>query len=231
MKKIISVGLVLMLLLFVGCGYLKPDLEEGEEDGITYVDISDLIDEDIEEEEVEMEEEVEEVSVKETLAMKITEGDLVSFPNLKAKDPDGDKISYEFSSPLDDNGEWQTEEGDAGEYKVVITASDGESEVSKNVNVIVMELNKAPVLEKISDITVKEGQTVKLSPKALDPEGETLTITYSGWMDSNSKKLDYNSAGEYIVRVTVSDGSKETHQDVQITVKDINRAPEFVSII
>jgi len=228
MQKIFS--LVLLTILISGCNYLFPTDGTGEE-GVTYIDITELVEGEMPvEEEVIIQEEVVSV-VKETPTLGIIEGDLVEFPNLKATDPDGDKIYYTFSKPLDDKGEWQTSEGDAGEYTVTITASDGTVETKQEVNIIVETRNKAPVLEKIKDITIKEGETVKLSPKALDPEGQPLTITYSGWMTSDTKELDFNSAGEYIVRITVSDGEKQAHQDVKITVEGVNRAPQFVSII
>ena len=38
----------------------------------------------------------------------VIEGALVAFPNLKAVDPDGDKITYSFSAPLDAQGRWRT---------------------------------------------------------------------------------------------------------------------------
>ena len=67
MKKIISMGLILMMVLIVGCGYLAP-VEQTEEDGVTYIDISELVEEEVAEvEEVEEVAEVEEVEeVEET---------------------------------------------------------------------------------------------------------------------------------------------------------------------
>ena len=228
MKKIISLSVVLLMIVVVGCSYIAP---MPEEEGVTLIDISELVEEEPVIEEVVVEKETTKETVKEIPTLKVTEGETVSFPNLKATDPDGDKIKYSFSEPLDSSGKWVTEEGDSGEYNVVITASDGTSEVKQEVRIIVLELNKPPVLEKIKDITIDEGKTLKLEPKALDPEGKAVTISYSGWMNTNTKVLDYNSAGEYVVRIMVSDGSKEVFQDVKITVEDVNRAPEFVSII
>ena len=40
---------------------------------------------------------------------------------LKTDDPDADVLIYTFTEPLDDNGEWQTTYGDAGEYNTKIT--------------------------------------------------------------------------------------------------------------
>jgi len=63
-------------------------------------------------------------------------GELISFPNLQATDPDGDPITYIFSNPLDEAGTWQTKEGDEGTYKVSITASDGESTTTQEQKTI-----------------------------------------------------------------------------------------------
>ncbi len=73
------------------------------------------------------------VSVKEIPTMKVREGETVRFPNLQARDPDGDVITYTFSPPLSANGTWVTKTGDAGQYKVKITASDGKSIVDQEV--------------------------------------------------------------------------------------------------
>ncbi|MCK4522179.1 MAG: hypothetical protein KAU20_06400 [Nanoarchaeota archaeon] len=237
MKKRVVFGVFLLsIMLLGGCQYLMPI--ETEEEDISYINISELIIEgetegveELVEDIEELAEEIEIKPVKETPVLNVKEGELVSFPNLEAVDPDGDKITYKFASPLDEKGEWQTKEGDAGIYKILITASDGKSESSQEVEIVVEELNKPPVLEKIKDMTIKEGETLKLEPKALDPEGKPITITYSGWMNSDTKETDYNMEGTYIVRITVSDGVKEVFQDVKVTVEDVNRAPVFKVII
>jgi plastocyanin len=233
MNKIIFSMMVVLLMVFAtGCQYVEVK-EESNDAGVTYLNLTEIISADESEESTSQKitEPKTETNVKEMPTIKVTEGDVVRFPNLKATDPDGDKITYTFSAPLDANGEWQTKEGDAGEKTVTIIASDGVNQIEQDVLILVAQLNKAPVLEKIADIKAKEGETIKLSPKAVDPEGKALTITYSGWMNSDTKKLDYSSAGEYVVRVTVSDGVKEAYQDVKISVEDVNRPPTFLRIV
>ncbi|MCX8147287.1 MAG: hypothetical protein N3D84_02370 [Candidatus Woesearchaeota archaeon] len=160
----------------------------------------------------------------------VYEGELVEI-KVKGYDPDGDKITYKFSAPLDENGKWQTKTGDAGVYDVKITASDGKTETTKSIKIKVLSKNNPPVMEKIADITVREGDVITLSPKVLDPDGDQVTIKYSGWMSSATYKTGYNDAGEHIVTVTASDGKLETSQNVKITVTDVNRAPEFEIVI
>ena len=55
--------------------------------------------------------------------LNIKEGDKVSITPITA-DPDKDNVYITYSIPLDNNGEWQTKEGDAGNYDVKVVASD-----------------------------------------------------------------------------------------------------------
>ena len=163
---------------------------------------------------------------------RVTEGDLVNFPNLKAVDPDGDPITYTFTAPLDAEGKWQTQEGDAGVYIITITASDGKNEVSQQVRIVVDTKNRPPVitLGTPKTITVDEGQTVKIDAKAIDPDNDPVTLTFSGWMTGPEKTTTYEDAGEYTVIITASDGKKETQEEIKIIVKNVNRAPKISSI-
>ncbi|NOZ80083.1 MAG: hypothetical protein GXP63_00280 [DPANN group archaeon] len=158
------------------------------------------------------------------------EGDLVSFPNLKATDPDGDKVTFTFSPPLDAQGTWQTKRGDAGKYRVTITASDGVNEVSKDVDLVILPVNAPPILEGVEDVIVDEGQTVSFNPVVTDPDEDDITITYSGWMTSSEKKTGYGDAGTYDVTVTASDGIHDVSKTVTVTVMDVNRAPTIDAV-
>ncbi|MBU0461299.1 MAG: hypothetical protein KJ574_01800, partial [Nanoarchaeota archaeon] len=88
----------------------------------------------------------------------------------------------------------------------------------------------APVLSKIADVTVYEGETVKLEPTATDAENDKLTYKYSGWMTSSSKKTGYDDAGEYDVTVTASDGEETDSQKVKVTVLNKNRHPRITAV-
>ncbi|MFP4524618.1 MAG: hypothetical protein ACLFO2_04900 [Candidatus Woesearchaeota archaeon] len=146
----------------------------------------------------------------------------------EVSDPDGDDVSLSFSKPLDDNGTWTTDDGDAGTYDVTVTATDGKATVSEEFTVTVTQINTKPVLKPIGDIEVDEGETIKLPVDAYDPEGDELTFSYSGFMDTKEYTTDYDDAGEYQQTVTVSDGVLETSETFTITVNDKNRPPRFV---
>src|SRR3989338_1529629 len=65
--------------------------------------------------------------------IKVQETELVDLET-KAADPDKeDQLSYTFTPPLDENGKWQTNYGDAGTYNVTVTVSDGELSSSEQV--------------------------------------------------------------------------------------------------
>ena len=73
--------------------------------------------------------------------IEVVEGDLVKL-KLVAYDEDGDPLEYTFSAPLDENGEWQTEIDDYGEYSITITVSDGKTETEEEVKLIVNKANR-----------------------------------------------------------------------------------------
>jgi hypothetical protein len=100
-------------------------------------------------------------------------------------------------------------------------------------------LNTAPVMKLIPNITVSEGDTVKIVPDAADREDDPITISYSGWMKESTYTTTYDNAYPkgcdkpgcsvtYKVTVTASDGVYNTSQDVYVTIVDKNRPPVFV---
>src|SRR3989338_10640941 len=74
---------------------------------------------------------------------EINEKDRISLAP-KADDPDADKLVYTYTGPLDDKGEWQTAYGDAGNYKAIITVSDGVNEVSEDIIITVDKKEEKP---------------------------------------------------------------------------------------
>jgi len=249
-KEIFFCGLVLLLFLASGCKltetkYVCPDgtivtnLDEcaGEEktEEEPVIEIPEEVEEEpieeVEEEPViEIPEEVEEEPVKELTKITVKEGELVTLKP-KSEDPDADTIQYTFSEPLSKDGKWQTKDGDAGSYEITVTASDGELTDTQKVLLIVESVNEPPVLRPIADITVNEGETISFKPVATDPDGDKVTITYSGWINTAAYTTNYKDAGAHIVTVTASDGKESVSQDVTVTVKNVNRAPKIVSIV
>jgi hypothetical protein len=157
--------------------------------------------------------------------LTVTEGELVKL-SVKATDADGDELSYEFTAPLNSEGKWQTRSGDTGVYYTDVTVSDGKTDVVKRIKIVVEPKNNKPVLQFIPNVEVNEGETVTLSPRATDADGDKLSYSYAGWMSGSTKETDYRDSGVHKVTVSVTDGISTVSQEVTVTVNDINRPPE-----
>jgi len=166
---------------------------------------------------------------EEGIIIEATEGDLVELKP-QAIDPDGDRVYYYFTEPFNENGRWQTKEGDAGQYLVTVTASDGKDNTSEDVLVIIHKANKAPVVECPEEVVVKEGETIRLDCNIYDPEGESVVVEYSGFMKGPVYKTTYDDAGEYTVQIKARDKEKESEAVIRIRVIDVNRAPEITGV-
>ncbi len=148
----------------------------------------------------------------------------------KASDPDGDKVTVTFADPFASNGNWKTVKGDAGVYTVKVAATDGDKQVTKNVKVTVIKVNTKPSVSGLRDITVYEGDKITLKPTIRDPDGDKVTVKYSGWMTSDTKQTGYDDSGEYDVTITVSDGTETVKEGVHVTVLNRNRPPVITAL-
>jgi chitodextrinase len=160
----------------------------------------------------------------------VNEGQALSF-TISATDPDDDTLIYttnNLPSGASFNGNtqtfaWTPTYNQAGTYSnITFQVSDGNDIDSENIAITVDNINRPPVLDPISDITVSEGATITLSPTATDPDGDALAYTYSGWMTSNSYTTNSNDSGTHTVTVTVSDGTLTDSQNVMITILDVD---------
>ncbi len=216
MGRFTVICLLALLVIASGCSLLiKPQVDTGK-------DLGDLISTSENTPETP-------VSGDDILIKTYNEGDLVSFPKLKATDPDGNKISFVFSKPLNASGEWQTKSGDAGTYDAEISINDGSLSAVKKVRIIVVESNQAPLIMIPAEITVNEGETVELNPAVTDSDDDNVAVTYDGWMTSKSKQTGFEDAGTYSVKITANDGMHNSTAEVKIIVNNFNRPPVFTA--
>lgn len=172
------------------------------------------------------------VSLNSTVDYEVTgtEGDVITLP-ITADDPDGDDVTYEYEAPFDDNGVWQTELGDAGTYVVQVNATDGQATTRATALVDVERANRAPVIDCPDRFTFREGERASVNCNIYDPEGSSVLVRYQGWTTSRTKQVSYTEAGDYSVTIVASDEQNNTaEQNVPITVRDVNRAPEIEDI-
>lgn len=160
---------------------------------------------------------------------RVEETDFVKI-NAKAIDPDNDEVTYKFGEPLDELGEWQTDYGDAGEYEVEITASDGIDESIRKIKIIVEDKNQPPFVKEKKFI-VKESQVVDLKELVEDPNGDVLTFQFVNPFNQDGEwKTDFNDAGSLTTRITVSDGEFTITDLVEIQVLPTNQPPEIIQV-
>ncbi|QSQ15391.1 myxosortase-dependent M36 family metallopeptidase [Myxococcus landrumensis] len=117
-----------------------------------------------------------------------------------------------------------------------LAVSDGKVSVSDTVDVIVLHVNRPPVVT-ASSVSVDERSTASLLATASDADGDALTYSWSQVSGSPVTLVNADTAtasfatGEVATntvlgfRVTVSDGTAEASHDVTVDVRHVNRAP------
>ncbi|MBT4539253.1 PKD domain-containing protein [Candidatus Woesearchaeota archaeon] len=160
---------------------------------------------------------------------RIQETDFVKI-TADAIDLDQDKVVYYYTPPLDDQGEWQTNFNDAGEYNITITASDGIDQTTQQVSLIVTNKNQPPVVTE-NKLSIKEKQTIALRDFVQDADQDALEFTFSPPFDREGEWTpDYNDAGEIVTTFTVSDGEYDVQGRIGVTILNTNQPPEIKEI-
>jgi len=162
----------------------------------------------------------------------VNETDLVSLKP-KARDEDADMLFYSFTEPLNEEGKWQTDFEDAGEYEITITVSDGELSTSQDVLLVVKKKNVGPTIDSFSpegdEVKIDEGKGIEFSVKASDLNKDILSYMwkFDGAVVSEEENYrydaDYSDAGQYRIKVIVSDSEKEVEKEWDVNVDNVDR--------
>jgi hypothetical protein len=156
--------------------------------------------------------------------LKAKENQLVKL-KLKISDPNQDKVTYTLSKPFNSKGEWKTNYGDAGEYVISISATDGKLTTERKIKLVVERVNVPPTIDNVKDLVINEGQLVKFEPIVSDPNKDPVTVTISDPLSKNTWQTDYKSSGEYLIKVIANDGELKTEKSFKLTVKEMNLLP------
>ncbi|MFA5272041.1 MAG: LamG-like jellyroll fold domain-containing protein, partial [Candidatus Omnitrophota bacterium] len=145
-----------------------------------------------------------------------------------ATDADNDNITYTFSTPINSNGEWQTNYTSSGIYTITVTAKDTTNLTdTQEVKLTVRNINQPPVISPIANITVNEGDYAIISPQVTDSDDDAVSVYYSAPFDSTGKWLTgYSDAGTYNITVTASDGIDTITTNAKVIVNNTNRIPQ-----
>lgn len=222
---------------------LSELIEEADEEEIEVFEVEVLKEiGETEEEIVDLEEipELEEEISGDATIIIVEETDLINL-QLQAEDPDRDILEFIFTNPLDENGKWQTTYGDAGEYTVTVTVSDGELTNTRDVLIIVNRKEEAPAIISFMPentvVTIDETEVIGFSIRASDLNQDELIYTWKLDGDEVSDEdffnyeATYDDSGSHTIKVTVSDAVLSTESLWSVTVNNVNREPILEDIL
>ncbi len=146
-------------------------------------------------------------------------------------DPNNDAVTVTVSEPLT-SGSFATDHTSAGEYTIVVDASDGELTTKETFTLTVTDVNVKPEISDIADVTVKEGDTVTVKPKVMDlDESDDVVVKISEPVgDDGVWQTSFTDHGEYEVKVSAYDGKETVTKVITVTVEDVNMPPEIIEI-
>src|SRR3989344_6065176 len=154
-------------------------------------------------------------------AIAVRVGDLVEVTPV-VTDKEGDDVTYTIDEPIGEDRTWQTQQGDAGNYTFIITASDGLASSTMAFQVEV-KVNNPPELEQISDIRTKIGETITIFLSATDSDGDNLRYSIDERftiLDNSSFEWVTDAVGTFEITYTVSDGYDVVEKKLNIIVTE-----------
>jgi hypothetical protein len=185
---------------------------------------------------------------------EVNEGQLLTFV-VSASDPDGDGLSYDAGNlptgaAFDGNTRtftWRPGYHQAGNHQnIVLTVVDnGQPRMCDQevITVSVGDVNLPPALTAIGDRIVNEGDTLRFTVSASDPDGDQLTYTagnlptgaaFDGTTGEFFWAPEFNRAGIYphILFSVLDDGQPAAgdQEEMGITVGEVNRPPRLALI-
>ena len=144
-------------------------------------------------------------------------------------DPDGDELSFSFSAPFNQHGQWLPSYHDAGAHTVTVTASDGSLSDSQDVLLNITDVNTTPTVSiSLDRINAELDQAVTFIVSASDADDDSLILTldkdgsqfYSaGIYDFYVGSTSFPSLGVHTITATVDDGhGGVAHASVNIEI-------------
>lgn len=127
------------------------------------------------------------------------------------------------------------DQSQAMDYAVTFSVKAGISVLEKTVRIKVLNTNRAPAFSPIKNQVAKENERLAFAILATDLDGNGgLVISIDSLprgsifsKDTFSWTPEYNQAGNYSLKFTVTDGDLKDSQSVAVTVGDYNRPPDI----
>lgn len=114
---------------------------------------------------------------------------------------------------------------DNREFTATINAKGKELDTNEIIHIKVVDLNRPPKIQPIENITLKEGETLYFAPNSFDPDSDSISYYFSGWVSQNNYETGYDDEGIHLVTITASDGFLSDSTTATIIVENTNRPP------
>lgn len=165
--------------------------------------------------------------------------------SISATDPNGDALSLTANglplfATIIDNGDGSgvltiaPNFEDAGVYNISISASDGEITDTESINIIINNVNRAPVAN-TQNISTQEDESAAIVLTGSDPDGDSIsytiqTLPINGVLSGNAPDLTYTPNGNYFgidsFNYYVNDGLADSSiATVTINILPVNDDP------
>ena len=163
---------------------------------------------------------------------------------INATDPDSGLLNYSWfldgalNKTDGNNLTYAPDFDDAGTHTVFANITDNNSNTvtSPLWTVTVLNTNRAPVLDAVSDKSVDEDSELKFNVTASDPDGDSLSftsnissITFTNAANNSMATVSWtptnDDIGNNTVEINVSDGSSKDSEVFTIEVQNVNDAP------
>ena len=94
--------------------------------------------------------------------------------------------------------------------------------------IMIENVNRAPKLEDIPTLTLKEDQVLKVEPQATDLDGDIVHYYFTSPLDRKGEFApDYDEEGDYTAYITATDGKMGDTKAVKINVLKNNQIPKL----
>jgi len=166
---------------------------------------------------------------------------------VSASDVEGDALTYSASSDTSavgitvssDTLKLMPATNYTGTAKITVVVSDNALKDTTSFNFKVININDAPVIAAVSDVTINEDNVSALTLSATDIDGDA--ITYSAVSDTNAVTISVSSStltltpnanwnGVANIKAYASDGSAKDSTTFKLTVTSVNDAPTLTAI-
>lgn len=171
----------------------------------------------------------------------INETENITF-NITATDIDNDNLTYSWyinntllTWEINDSYIFISNYSSYGVYEIkVVVTDDGSPQLTDNHTwmLTVLNKNRPPALESIEHQTAYEEQLFTLQVNASDPDNDALALS------DNTTLFDINittglisftpspdSAGIYLINISVTDGTEIDYKTFKLTINNVNRKP------